>query len=531
MSVKDKDFWLDRIQREEVSDMWKEPEEWPEPEEITTSLLPVDKLPMTVIPDALKGWLVDIAYRMQCPIEFVAVAAMVVTSAIIGAGCGIKPKQKDDWLVVPNLWGGVIARSGMLKTPALMDVLKPLAILELEAKEQYEADINMFAAEREAYKAQKEALRGVMLQIAKGINKQGIHLPSMEEVKQRYADLKEIPEPARRRFKTNDTTIEKLGELLKENPRGVLVFRDELIGLLCSWDREDRRQDRAFYLEAWNGRGSFTTDRVGRGTIDIPNCCVSILGGIQPSRLTGYLQQIGKDIMNDGMLQRFQLLVYPDEPLKWELVDKYPNKEGKRIAYDALKKLAEMDFVLAGAIKEEGEIPYFRFTPEGQDFFYAWWKELEYKIRNEENPVLVEHLAKFRSLMPSLSLDTHLLNIAGGEEKPGAVTEGAAQKAAGWCEVLESHARRTYGLQGNIHQKAAEALAEKIKAGKLQDGFTVSEIYNRKQWHLLKEKEVVQEAIEELIEAGWLRQINIPIPGSKPKTCFNINPKIFGKNI
>jgi len=151
---------------------------------------------------------------MQCPFEFAAVAAMVIAAAVIGAGCGIKPKQKDDWLVVPNLWGGIVARPSMLKTPLLAEMMKPLARLELAAK---------------------------------GRPKNGIPAPRMEDVKQRYLDLEEPEALVRRRFKTNDSTIEKLGELMNENPRGVLLFRDELIGLLCSWDREDR----SFYLEAW----------------------------------------------------------------------------------------------------------------------------------------------------------------------------------------------------------------------------------------------------------------------------------------
>ena len=36
----------------------------------------------------------------------------------------------------------------------------------------------------------------------------------------------------------NDSTVEKLGELLNENPNGLLVFRDELTGFLRQLDRD-----------------------------------------------------------------------------------------------------------------------------------------------------------------------------------------------------------------------------------------------------------------------------------------------------
>ena len=40
---------------------------------------------------------------------------------------------------------------------------------------------------------------------------------------------------------------------MEENPRGLAIVRDELVGLLVVWDREDRRTDRCFHLQGWNG--------------------------------------------------------------------------------------------------------------------------------------------------------------------------------------------------------------------------------------------------------------------------------------
>ena len=107
-----------------------------------------------------------------------------------------------------------------------------------------------------------------------------------EELKAQTAASK-AEEPKLRRFKTNDPTVEKLGELLRDNPAGLLYMRDELVGLIASWDKQGREGDRQFFLEAWNGDGTYDTDRIGRGTILIPNLCVTIFGGMQPDKLTG----------------------------------------------------------------------------------------------------------------------------------------------------------------------------------------------------------------------------------------------------
>lgn len=494
------------------------PGEWPEPEEIKPEqLLPVEPLSADIIPQGLGAWCSDVAYRMQCPLDFTAVGAVVAAGAVIGASCAIRPKRNDDWEVIPNLWGGIVARPSMMKTPSLAEVMKPLARLEAEGKEAYDAAMRLHGARQEAYKAQREAIRQEMVKAAKA----NISTSSLE---MELASLEPDPEPGRQRYRTSDATIEKLGELLSENPRGILVFRDELTGLLASWDREDRQSDRAFFLEGWNGNQPFTTDRIGRGTVDVANVCISILGGIQPAKLTAYLLQAAGNLTNDGMIQRFQLLIYPDEPKDWALVDDKPNKEAKQRAFGVFIELAKADPLTMGAVRdEEGGRPYFRFDDEGQAVFFAWLTELEGKIRSEDRPLVCEHLAKYRSLMPSLALVFHMIDVASGAE-PGPVSGAAARMAAEWCDYLELHARRIYGLLSDVRQKSAAALADKIRRGVVKNGFTAREVY-RKEWYLLDTPELVKDACQELIEAGWIREEVITTPG-RQKSLFAVNPKI-----
>jgi hypothetical protein len=68
-------------------------------------------------------------------------------------------------------------------------------------------------------------------------------------------DAPEPREPTERRYVTNDTSYEKLGEILAENPNGILAHRDELVSLLKTLDREEFAAARGFFLTAWNGKG------------------------------------------------------------------------------------------------------------------------------------------------------------------------------------------------------------------------------------------------------------------------------------
>jgi hypothetical protein len=97
----------------------------------------------------------------------------------------------------------------------------------------------------------------------------------------------------------------------------------------------------------------------------------------------------------------------------------------------------------------------------------------------------------------------------------------------GGGDYLESHARRIYGLLADVAVRAAEELAGRIKKGELQDGFTLRDVYHNC-WHLLDEKEIVEQACNELVDAGWLREL-ITVEG-KTRTQYYINPKIFPAN-
>src|SRR4029079_7320546 len=103
-------------------------------------------------------------------------------------------------------------------------------------------------------------------------------------------------------------------------------------------------------------------------------------------------------------------------PPMWKLIDTPIDSYARQTAHHAVQQLAKMDFRQHGAYGDEQErVPYYRFSEEGQQVFYQWWGELEAILRTQEDePVVLEHLGKYRSLMPSLALIFHLLELASG---------------------------------------------------------------------------------------------------------------------
>jgi len=428
---------------------------WPAPQPIPSELPAVPGFATELLPSALVPWITDIAERAQCPVDFVAVGAVVAAAAVIGRQVAIRPKRADDWTVIPNLWGLAIGRPGLMKSAALAEALKPLHPLITDAHIAYEQHRAAHRFRHAEHRARQQALTRRLRDAVE-------HAESTDGL--RYAfDLSEPAAPSERRYLVNDATVEKLGELLNHNPNGLLLFRDELSGFLRLMDRPGHENDRGFYCEAWNGGGAYIYDRLGRGTLRIEAACVSVLGGIQPGPLYAYLQETFAGGGDDGLIQRFQLAVFPDPLPEWRHVDRWPDVDARARAFAIYRQLASLD--LATVEAEEltpEERPFLRFAPDAQELFDAWRSELEAKLRgDDDHPVVISHLAKYRSLMPSLALIIHLIEAVDRGTR-GPVSRAAAQQAAAWCTHLEAHARRLYASVTDPVRVAAALLARKL---------------------------------------------------------------------
>jgi putative DNA primase/helicase len=501
-----------------------EPTPWLAPRPIPDDLPAVPAFDATrLLPPALMPWVVDIAERSQAPVDYIAIAALAAASSVIGRQMAIRPKQHDDWTVVPNLWGLAVGRAGLMKSPAMAEALKPLHRLVAHAREAQQAAMRDYEFASERAKLQKEALKARLKEAVKAGR-------PTDDIKAAYPALEEPETPAERRYIVNDATVEKLGELLEVNRNGLLIFRDELAGWLSVMDREGHENDRAFYCEAWNGTGSYTYDRIERGTVVIEAACVAILGGIQPGPLAAYLREVfGDGHQDDGLIQRFQLLVWPDVSPDWENVDRWPSREARDRAWDVFRHLAELPREVGAMVDDFGGLPFLRFSFAAQATFDAWREqtfEPMLRAESDDSPVVLSHLAKYRSLVPSLALIFHLIDCVDGHAR-GAVTPEALDRALAWLPYLEAHARRVYHGVTARSASVTQTLAKKIKAGRLTSPFLARTIL-RCGWSGLTDLKDIYAGIDSLVDLHWLRREDVPttVRGGRPTVQYHINPAI-----
>jgi hypothetical protein len=349
--------------------------------------------------------------------------------------------------------------------------------------------------------------------------------------------------PTPRRYLVNDSTPEKLAENIGKNPRGLLVLRDELMGLLESFEKQGHEGEKEFYLEAWSGLGTYRVDRVLRGDSLIKPLCASVFGGIQPQKLESYLWKMQAE-GNNGFMQRFQLLVYPDDRPSATYIDQEPDRVARDEVQVIAERLAYCDFEKLGAQHDTGaDAPYFRFAKVGaQPAFVKWLMAHEKRVAAEDSPLMAEHLSKYRKLVPALALIFYLIDIASkpappptkppkspvGRRREPRIGKGYVQLALRWATVLETHARRIYLMGTDYRVAAAKSLARKIEAGEILDGFTARDVY-RSGWTNLVDSDLVKEACDELEDAHWLRRMENTTGGrGRPKDArYEINPAVL----
>lgn len=474
--------------------------EWPDPTPLGDELPSVETFQPGLLTDVLRTWISDVAERMQVPPEFVAIPAIVAASSIVGSSVAIRPKQFDSWTVYPNLWGGIIGLPSVLKSPALEEGSAPAMHLEIQAEENNREILRAYDAELESWQAAKKGERG------------------------------EKPErPPLTRYVIKDATVEALTDVLVDNPNGVLYYRDELTGWLASLELEYQKQGRAFFLEAWDGARPMSGDRIKRGHSFVSSVTLSVLGGIQPGPLRRYVEEAcGDGEKADGLLQRLQLLVWPDIHPEFINIDRPPDQEARRHAWNAILGLDDLQPATLGAEKGEDstrtkEVWYFRFSEGAQDLFNSWRVDLERRLRSETlHPAFAAHLGKYRKLVPALSLLFHLL-----ERARGPVSRGSLERAIAWAKYLESHASRVYACAISREEKSARELGRRIRNGDLPSPFSARDVY-RRGWANLGRSELAEAALRVLVDLGWLREERQPSGdhGGRPTVHYHINPKL-----
>lgn len=273
----------------------------------------------------------------------------------------------------------------------------------------------------------------------------------------------EAPElPTRTVHFTQDATIEAISKIVKDNPKGLLILRDEISGFLKNLDSSGKEEYRSFYLEGWSS-GSKSIERVGSGHLFIPKLTLGILGNIQPSILKPYIYETVKGKKADGLLQRFQLLVYA-EPLEIRGVDRIPNKIARDDFDSVIKYIVEVEEFEGAETNDYNKQPFYSYSNEAQEHYNKWYIKINEEAKNSENEALEGHLAKYTNLINALALIFHICELSKGYDRKGdyKISLDNFNKALNITNVLKEHAKKLYSTL-EVEEQHKEDLYYKIE--------------------------------------------------------------------
>jgi putative DNA primase/helicase len=459
------------------------PPEWTKPRSLDGPAHQLENLTPEHFPQTCRPFLADIALRLQCPLEYAAAPFIVAFSSLVGRRVALRLHQHDDWLVVPNLWGAVVGQPGTMKSAASARALAPLIDLENEAFTTFRQELSRF---------------------------------NMRRRMSRY-EGRPLESPVCRRFTVGDASLEKLALLLKRNPNGLLFYRDDLAAWLHSIGGAKQRRARELFLQAAGGDGPLIVDRLTRNALRLSAVCLSVCGGLDPASLNSLLAHSKSRSDLAALFQRIQILFWPDVAAQWQFADPPPADQSEYTLRELFRNFAQGHAVPANLPRhEKTNVPFVWLTPAAQDLYRAWRERLETALRVPKSPSAQRaHLARYRSLVPSMALLLRILDRGVGD-----VDQPDFELALRWEQVLLSHARRVYHSVAT--DSAAQVLLDRLLDHRIHwDSFGWEDL-RRCQWSGLQRPGDLTRAIITLLDTGHIRVAHAT-PSGRPLR-YQLNP-------
>jgi hypothetical protein len=396
-------------------------------------------------------WCEEVAAGANAPVDYVAASLLTVAGALIGNARTI---TAGSWSEPPVIWTVLIGNPSSGKSPALDPVL---GIVErLEATLPYDTD----------------------------------------------------------KIVIDDATVKAMAEIAQHNPKGLLLFRDELSGW---WSTFRQFGGEATWLKAFGAR-PHTVNRSKEPPIRIPRLAVAVVGGSQPDMVRSFIEAKS----NGGFASRW-LYVSP-EPVR-----------GFRLAKATDHALAEFALYRLYGLPAQKRPVACPLVPEAMPVLQAWVGNKRAEVAQEEG-IWAEWLGKQGgvSLRIALILE-HLMWAADSplnEQPPQTITLAAYQRAIDFIDSYSMPmAARTMNLAMRPPEdRAAAKLARLLRKHRVHE-FNAREVRRNALGPVgdLAKPSTMTAACEVLEAAHLIRHIGGRDGPNKGRTAstFEVNPALF----
>ncbi len=405
-----------------------------------------NKIPLDVFPAKLQDMVLALARQENYSIEYTMASLIAAASTAIGNAVNIR--IRGGWVSSPILYMILVGRPGMGKTPPLDFAFRPIRKRDTKVIKQFKIDMENYNS---------------ILENQKGKKDERPPLPS---------------KPILKRTIISDFTPEALIRALNDNPRGVAVYVDEIMGMFNAVNQYSKGQLIEQLLTAFSGKPLDVSRCSMPIPIHIERPLINIVGTMQTTRVH---ELVDKGYKDNGLLDRI-IFVYPSsqEISDWPIDEDSTASSFEKYSAlweDIINRICEICFI-TDENNDYALQNVLNFSPEAGAYFTDWRNGLIHKVNQIKDDGLVDsRVMKIPMITARLALVFQILRWACGEVHKDFVDIDSIKSAirlSSYFEDCYSNIQR-FMLMESIEPQKKELLdnvpvlfstAEAIQAGK-----------------------------------------------------------------
>jgi len=359
---------------------------------------PTLPFPLEVFPKVLQDYIQECSSTLNLIPDFMGMGVLSAVASLIGNSYRIQIKQ--GWTERPLLWLAIVGYSGIRKTPSLSAAISPLQKM----------DKGLYAQFCQAWQDYKQQINDGNTSITK---------------------------PTPKQLLVTDATIEALIPILKNNPNGLLYFKDELMAWINDLTRYNRGSAEQQWLSIYSSQAIRLNRKNEEDNYRVDHPFANVLGGLQPDILPNLFE-------NDRGINGFTS----------RIAFAYPEPIQRKVSKGNMSRKTQADYELflerfTGIEKREsnGQIEPITliFSSEAQERFYEWDETfINQKINDSNLPESIKSaLSKMEALMPRLALVLQFMeNISKSIKEPQTVSLEATNNAIKLTDYFYNHLQK-----------------------------------------------------------------------------------------
>lgn len=391
--------------------------------------------PLEIFPKAIRDIIEALEEYENYNVDFTSASFLTVFAAAMGNTWSVR--FMTGWVSRPIIYMVLVGSPSCGKTPPLQQAVAPLLKLDGE----YDM---IYCKEMETYRRWERM---------------------SAKQREKHSLPEEMKMPQRKCHVVVDSTVEALIGALRDNPRGVLIYKDEIDSLLSNFNRYNS-SDEGYFLSLFSGTPFKYSRKSNNEHIFLANPYCSIIGTTQPGRLG---EQFGGKRMMNGFSSRF-LKVYPE-------IDKMPSWNDTAMPDGVLEEWERIIRKVVAATPstdQEGKATSIEllFSQEAKLRVIQWKDEVNNKVYAETDSDAVRALCgKLETYLVRFCLVIQIMHGICGESGMDEIEPGTAELAIKLTEYFRNMESRIAPEieTGILDNRFTELL------GNLRDSFTTAE--------------------------------------------------------